>query len=127
MVAVWGSQAGLRQGRAPKAAGRGNALGLRMLGKEEEATLTLTAWESPSPRVVSERRVAGKDLICVRDPPLPNPASSWESQSRSWGKEGGRERVWGRLLSPSPFWDRPPLFTAAAVARHLWGRRAARA
>lgn len=33
----------------------------------------------------------------------------------------------GAAPLPSPFWDRQPLFTAAAVARHLWGRRAARA
>lgn len=79
-------------------------------------------------RVLPERRTAENDLIRVRAPALACPAPSWGSHCRKGGggEEEGWERVWGRLPSPSPFWDRQPLFAAAAVARHLWGRGGAR-
>lgn len=95
---------------------------LRMLGKEEEATQTLTAWLSfspcPAPRNApdgiraKDRREVSNQCPCPNlGPPRPLPGEHCRGGG-GW-KEGSWKRVWGRLLTPSPFRDRQPLFPAA--------------
>lgn len=95
---------------------------LRMLGKEERATPTLTAWLSSSPCPAPRNAPDGtgakdrREVSNQRPRPNPGPPRPFPGEplpQRVGGKEGRWKRVWGRLLSPSPFRDRQPLFPAA--------------
>lgn len=126
----------VRRGRdwegRPKQQGAGT---LRILGKEEEATPTLTAWEPPNPCPASRNtpggiraRTAVKDLIRVRAPVLARPSRSRGNHCRSGGKGDGNgsgggsppplpSRT-GRLCSRQRPW--PDTCEAAELSERRW-------
>lgn len=101
---------------------------LRMLGKEEEATQTLTAWLSfspcPAPRNApdgiraKDRREVSNQRPCPNlGPPRPLPG---EPLPRGWGVEGRElETGLGAAPHPLPLPGQAAFVPGGAVARHL--------